>query len=536
MKFHNFKIGTRLGIGFAAILALMALMLVSALWQFQRISEAKSVMVETHQDANRAQVWLEGIAANSVRNLAKVKSITSADEAYYDAEMKPIRDKISRLQKELDSSITSDTGRELLRLVDEQRKRYTGIRDQALAQKSEYGADSDELRAFIEHRLTPAMHDYVGSVEKVVAYQEQLFEMEDARIDAMYAGSKRLLSAIGILAIACAALFGFLLSRSITRPLSNAIAIAGQVASGDLTKRIQVTSRDEVGDLLDALRTMSASLHSTVTQVRVGTETTAAASHEIASGNLDLSARTEQQAAALEQTASAMEELTGSVRQNADSAYRASTLAQSASGVAARGGIVVTEVVATMASIKNASKRIGDIIGIIDGISFQTNILALNAAVEAARAGEHGRGFAVVASEVRHLARRSADAAKEIRDLIADSVARVDAGSRLADEAGITMQSIESSIGQVTSIIGEIAAASAEQSAGIEQINTAIISMDGNTQQNAALVEEAAAAASSLVTQASALAQLVTQFKIEEPANLLETTKPLLTQAGVVRE
>jgi len=263
-----------------------------------------------------------------------------------------------------------------------------------------------------------------------------------------------------------------------------------------------------------ALKTMNDNLLKTVTEVRAGTETIVTASQQIASGNLDLSSRTEQQASSLEETASSMEELTSTVRQNADNARQANVLAKNASQIAAHGGEVVSQVVATMASINASSKKIGDIIAVIDGIAFQTNILALNAAVEAARAGEQGRGFAVVASEVRNLAQRSAAAAKEIRGLISDSVTKVEAGGRLVDEAGVTMQEIVQGIGRVTDIMADITSASAEQSTGIEQVNEAITQMDGVTQQNAALVEEAAAAAASLQEQATTLAQLVSVFNV----------------------
>jgi methyl-accepting chemotaxis protein len=298
-------------------------------------------------------------------------------------------------------------------------------------------------------------------------------------------------------------------------PLGHAVGLARQVAAGDLTARIDVASRDEVGQLLAALKTMNDSLLKTVSAVRAGTETIVTASQQIATGNLDLSSRTEEQASSLEETASSMEELTGTVRQNADNARQANVLARNASQIAAHGGDVVSQVVSTMASINESSKKIGDIIAVIDGIAFQTNILALNAAVEAARAGEQGRGFAVVASEVRSLAQRSAGAAKEIRGLIADSVAKVDAGGRLVDQAGTTMQEIVEGITRVTDIMSEIASASAEQTVGIEQVNDAIAQMDSVTQQNAALVEEAAAAAASLEDQAATLARLVSVFKVD---------------------
>jgi methyl-accepting chemotaxis protein len=308
---------------------------------------------------------------------------------------------------------------------------------------------------------------------------------------------------------------GIWLVRSITRPLEAAVKIADGVAAGDLTQRIEVASNDETGRLMHALKGMNQSLVKIVGEVRIGTDTIATASSEIAAGNLDLSSRTEQQASSLEETASSMEELTSTVKQNADNARQANQLAITASKVAEKGGTVVGQVVETMSSINTSSKKIVDIISVIDGIAFQTNILALNAAVEAARAGEQGRGFAVVASEVRNLAQRSAAAAKEIKTLIDDSVGKVDVGSKLVGEAGSTMSELVDSVKRVTDIMAEIMAASQEQSSGIEQVNQAIAQMDQVTQQNASLVEEAAAAAESMQDQARNLAQVVGAFKLD---------------------
>ena len=304
------------------------------------------------------------------------------------------------------------------------------------------------------------------------------------------------------------------LVRSITRPLSAAVGIARQVAAGDLRAVVADSGRNEIGDLLRALKTMSANLAAIVGRVRDGTEAIATASSEIASGNMDLSSRTEEQASSLEQTAASMIELTTTVRQNHDNADQARQLAGSASNVAQRGGATVAQMVQTMGTINASSKRIVDIIGVIDGIAFQTNILALNAAVEAARAGEQGRGFAVVATEVRSLAHRSSEAAREIKQLIGDSVRTVAAGSVLAGQAGQTMDEVVASVQRVNAIIGEIAVASVEQRDGIEQISTAVSQMDGVTQQNAALVEQAAAAADALQQQAASLAEAVSIFQL----------------------
>ena len=331
-----------------------------------------------------------------------------------------------------------------------------------------------------------------------------------------------------------AALIGWLLIRAIVRPIERAVEIAGAVAAGDLTQKIEVDSRDETGRLLQALKDMNTSLVNIVTQVRGGTDTIATASGEIAAGNLDLSSRTEQQAGSLEETASSMEELTSTVKQNSDNARQANVLAASAQQVAGKGGEVVEQVVKTMGAINSSATRIVDIIAVIDGIAFQTNILALNAAVEAARAGEQGRGFAVVAGEVRNLAQRSAAAAREIKGLIDDSVEKVHHGSELVDQAGATMAEIVQSVGRVTDIMAEITAASQEQTAGIEQINGAVTQMDEVTQQNAALVEQASAAAQSLQEEALALAQAVGTFRIDAGATQASpAAAPVKAQARI---
>ena len=341
-----------------------------------------------------------------------------------------------------------------------------------------------------------------------------------------------------VLGLLLGVVVGYWLIRSISGPLDYAVSIAQTVAGGDLTQDIQVDSTNETGKLLLSLKEMNDSLITTVSEVRISTDTIATASSQIASGNLDLSQRTEEQASSLEETASSMEELTSTVRQNADNARQANQLVVSASDYATKGGKVVEQVVGTMGSIKESSRKIVDIISVIDGIAFQTNILALNAAVEAARAGEQGRGFAVVASEVRNLAQRAASAAKEIKELINDSVEKVDAGSRLVDEAGVSMNEIVTSVRQVADIMSEIAAASSEQSTGIEQVNQAVTQMDQVTQQNAALVEEAAAAAASMQEQAAKLAEVVSVFKLArnaQAAGKVAVAKPAARPAAPLK-
>ena len=335
-----------------------------------------------------------------------------------------------------------------------------------------------------------------------------------------------------VFAVLLAAAATVYLVRAITGPLDTAVGLARRVADGDLGARITVDSRNEFGQLLSALRDMTTSLAGIVGEVRSGSEVIATASSQIAMGNMDLSSRTEQQASSIEETAASVEELTTTVRQNAENARQANGLAASATDVATRGGAVVAEVVDTMGEINASARKIVDIIGVIDGIAFQTNILALNAAVEAARAGEQGRGFAVVATEVRNLAQRSAGAAKEIKALITDSVEKVDSGSRLVGQAGATMDEIVHSVRRVADIMAEITAASHEQSAGIEQIHQAISQMDQVTQQNAALVEEAASAAQSLEESAAGLAQRVSVFTFGDADPAVTATSPTARPAG----
>jgi len=330
---------------------------------------------------------------------------------------------------------------------------------------------------------------------------------------------RTILSGIVLAALALATTISILLTRSITVPLKEALALAEAVSHGDLTSDVVVRSNDEVGQMMQALDKMNQSLRRIVAQVRDGTDAISTASTQIAAGNQELSRRTEHQSGSLQETASSMEELTSTVKQNADNARQANQLAISASSVVVKGNKVVSQVVSTMASINESSRKIVDIISVIDGIAFQTNILALNAAVEAARAGEQGRGFAVVASEVRNLAQRSASAAKEIKALIGDSVDKVGTGTALVNEAGATMDEILNSVKRVTDIMAEIMAATTEQSSGIEQVNRAVGDMDAGTQQNAALVEQAAAAAGELQDQATHLAQAVALFKLIEGRN-----------------
>ncbi|RJG11249.1 methyl-accepting chemotaxis protein [Massilia cavernae] len=520
MRLSDLKIGIRLGGAFAAVVLLMGAMVAVGLWELSRIADAKAEMKGAAYKQQLADAWLKGVATNAVRTFAKVKTGSAEDQQFFDTEMKKVSARITDIQKELEPLIQSEQGKRLFADVSTRRKTYSSIRDTSFALKANPAATQADLDSMVNGKMVPAMNAYIDSVEQVARYQKSLFDKADATIDAVYARAVQRLIALGAAAIVLGSVLAWLLSRSITRPLAKAVTLAQTVANGDLRTQIEPGSRDEVGQLLAALRRMNDSLLKTVMEVQTGTGMITTASQEIAAGNLDLSARTEQQAGSLEETASSMEELTSTVKQNADNARQANALAVSASEVAVKGGVVVSEVVNTMSSINQSSRKIVDIIGVIDGIAFQTNILALNAAVEAARAGEQGRGFAVVAAEVRNLAQRSAAAAKEIKTLINDSVEKVDAGGKLVDQAGATMAEIVASITRVTDIMSEIASASIEQTSGIEQINQAISQMDEVTQQNAALVEEAAAAAGSLQEQAAALAEVVSVFKVGDAAHL----------------
>ncbi len=509
----KFKISVRLTLAFAAMVLLLIALGATSLFRSAAQRSKLDDVINTRVPITRAL----GVLANSINT----QSIQFRNLLIFSAEpvTKSALEQISSQRaitadqyKLLDTLVSSPKGKELLASMLKSRSEFFARGDEflALVQKGQ----KDEATKLLEEKLRPIQLDYQKTLRDQVDFQAQLTDEAGKEAEEAAAALQRDVLIAGALAIALAIFLAITIIRSITRPLAQAVQAADRVAAGDLSGDIVVQSRDETGHLLSALQRMQQSLVNTVTTVRGNAESVASASAQIASGNNDLSARTEQQASALEETAASMEELGSTVRQNADNARQANQLALSASTVAVQGGDVVAEVVETMKGINASSSKIADIISVIDGIAFQTNILALNAAVEAARAGEQGRGFAVVASEVRSLAGRSAEAAKEIKGLITASVERVEQGTLLVDKAGTTMTEVVAAIRRVTDIMGEISAASSEQSAGVGQVGEAVTQMDQATQQNAALVEEMAAAASSLNSQAGELVNAVAVFRL----------------------
>jgi methyl-accepting chemotaxis protein len=519
MHIADWKIGTRLAAGYGLLLLLLAAV---ALLGTQGLRQSNAAMHHV-VDVNVQKINLLEEMASSIHIVSRV--IRTVALLQDPAQERVEQAKIDAARRTYDAAFAAlakmpldQTGQAFVVAIAEDAKQARGLNDRFVALA--HGERSVAV-AFLLQQAAPATARWQEALHGFIELQDKKNLEDEAHAEAAYEAAMRWMLLLSGAALLIGAVCGWLITRSITRPIARAVQIAQSVASGDLTVSITVETRDETGQLLAALKSMTDSLVNIVGQVRLGTDTIADAAGEIATGNMDLSTRTERQAASLEETAAAMEELTSTVRQNAGNASQANALAGTASDVASRGGAIVQQVVSTMGSINDSSRRIADIISVIDGIAFQTNILALNAAVEAARAGEQGRGFAVVASEVRNLSHRSAAAAKEIKDLIADSVGKVDAGSRLVGEAGTTMDSVVDSVKRVASMVAEIGAANGEQSIGIEQVNEAIIRIDETTQQNAALVEQAAAATASMQEQSARLVQVVSIFKCAIPARLV---------------
>ncbi|MDO8179652.1 MAG: methyl-accepting chemotaxis protein [Undibacterium sp.] len=518
MNLRSLRIGTRLGIGFGAILTMLIVLLAadsffSANNRRQMIAGIELTNTKYSLAAAMKSSLLEGGIA--LRNIGlqtdmgeidKLKIVVKNHRASY----LTARDKLIAAGLSAEEKNAIETINQLDAGIEAPNKE---------AYKAIVEFNNEEAVKVIATKIDPLQQKAIIEINKLVDLQHRASQNLAGDTEQRGKQLTLVLFSIGGVMLLLGAAFSMLMTRSITTPLHDALEVAQRVAAGELSFHEAVTGSDEISELLNALKDMNDSLHRIVSEVRTGTDAIAIASGEISAGNSDLSSRTETQAGALEETASSMEQITATVRQNADNARQANTLVIAASNFAVKGGEEVGQVVNTMNSIKDSSRKIVDIIAVIDGIAFQTNILALNAAVEAARAGEQGRGFAVVASEVRNLAQRSAGAAKEIKTLIGDSVEKVEAGGRLVDAAGKTMNDIVTSVKHVADIMSEITAAGQEQSAGIEEVNRAITQMDEMTQQNAALVEQAAAAAESMEEQAASLAKIVSAFKLEQTSS-----------------
>ena len=538
----NMKIGVRLALGFAVVLILMFVLAVVGLSNMGKIQDH----LEDISGNNIVKVALLTEMGDAVKTTAiAVRNVVMlTEDAERAPEVKRIadqREQYGKSYKKLTELVKFEKGKALLAKIEAASAETFPLIDKVIA-LGQANDDAEAIKVLLTE-VRPSQRRWHEALDAMTQFQHEITarSVHDSR--SAYENARLLMSLFALFSVTLSAFIAWFITRSIVRPVGEAVRVAQTVAAGDLTSLIEVDSKDETGQLLQALKDMNESLVKIVGEVRGGTETIASASQQIASGTADLSSRTEEQASSLEETASSMEELTSTVKQNADNARQASQLAVTASDVAVKGGAVVSEVVGTMGAINESARKIVDIIAVIDGIAFQTNILALNAAVEAARAGEQGRGFAVVASEVRNLAQRSAAAAKEIKALIDNSVETVDAGSKLVDQAGATMQEVVESIRRVTDIMAEISAASQEQTAGIEQVNQAVSQMDETTQQNAALVEQSAAAAEAMQEQASRLAQVVGVFKLDgtlhtaiaTPAKPKTNVMPLTKKAAADR-
>ena len=511
--FKNLNIGPRLGVGFAIVLALLIGTTLLAWTGLKSTHRTTEEIAAVQKRLSLTQEWAEHTTLNVNRVMAQAVSRNDPRVVqHFTPLIEQSSKEVSRLQSELDAAITTERGKAMLKQIGERRAEYMELRKRFfdMLQGEDYGAAQDMLTK----GLMPAAARYSGAQQDMIAAQRALVQDAVAASDRRVARQITLLLTLAGVAVGLAGFVGWAITRSVTEPLREAVQATEAVARGDLTREVVVDRRDELGQLLQGLATMRESLVNTVGQVRHATDSIHTASAEIATGNQDLSARTEQTASNLQETAASMEQLTSTVRQSADAARQANQLAVTAAETAQRGGQAAGQVASTMDEINQASRKIADIISVIDGIAFQTNILALNAAVEAARAGEQGRGFAVVAGEVRNLAQRSAEAAKEIKELINASVEKVETGSGLVMAAGQTMNEIVSSVQRVTDIIGEISAAAGEQSEGIGQVNTAVSHLDQMTQQNAALVEQSTAAAQSMREQATRLAEVVQVFRL----------------------
>lgn len=498
-----------------------AFSVVLCLTTFLGIFANSRLSVVNHGATDLATSWLPSVASLSEIHVTtaefrakELRHVLTPDDAgmrKLESEMNELLVKFKQADQASRSRITSEQEQAQWEQLRKTWADYLLVHEAVLKLSS--AGDADGAAALVSGGGLQAFSAVTAQIDQLVELNHRGGEEAGRLADLAYGTAKWAIWTCLALVVLVGLALAITVANMMSKPLENAAAVLKAVAEGDLTQQVQTNRKDEIGDMQSALAQMVSSLADTVNRVRVGADSVATASSQIAQGNTDLSARTETQASSLQETAAAVEEMAGTVRTNADNARQANQLASAASEVAARGGEVVSQVVDTMNGIQSSSQKISDIIGVIDGIAFQTNILALNAAVEAARAGEQGRGFAVVAGEVRSLAQRSAQAAREIKTLISDSVEKVNAGSALVSTAGSTMQDVVTQVRKVTDLVGEIAHASTEQSQGIGQINQAVAQLDQSTQQNAALVEESMAAAESLRSQAAKLADAVTVFK-----------------------
>ena len=519
---RNLKIGQRLGLGFFVLLLMLIGVLGLGLRQMSTIQTNLALIAGTDRDESSYVTQLRGavnMRAIAARNMTLITD-TAAQKLELARAVKAkasIDDALQKLEVVLNSDpSTPPPVRTMLTKSRELEGRYEPIA-KVVVSLAMAGKQAEAI-PHLTRDCMPLLDEFIAHL---YTFEQAISQHAQLRVDEAnhaYQSAIYTMLALGVAAVAIGSVIAWALTTGITRPISQAVTIAQAVSQGDLSTRITVTRSDETGLLLNALRTMTQNLVQLVEGVRNSSDSIATGSTEIAQGNQDLSQRTEQQASNLQQTAASMEQLNSTVRSNADTARHASQLAGSASEVATKGGVVVSQVVNTMEEITASSRKISDIIGVIDGIAFQTNILALNAAVEAARAGEQGRGFAVVAGEVRSLAQRSAEAAREIKVLINDSVEKVETGSRLVGDAGRTMDDIVAQVRGVTSLISEISNSTQEQTEGISQVSSAVTILDQTTQQNAALVEESAAAAESLKMQAAELVKAVSVFNLSQTA------------------
>jgi len=513
MKLADLKIGTRLNAGFGLLMLMMVAMAGVGIVRLGQIGDINTRIIEKDWvKSEAANVINATTRANGRRTMELVLATDAQQVQVVKAAIEANKQTINEALETLNRLVYLPEGKTLVAQLTEARKRYVASFTRVATLVD--AGQRDEAIALLHSETLPALDALQEPITALNTLQRRIVESSSAEARDAIDGARALMLTLTVLGALAGLALAWTITRSITRPVGDAVAIARTVAAGDLGSRIEVHHQDETGQLLRALGDMNSSLARIVGQVRSGADSMATATSQIAAGNLDLSSRTEEQASALQQTAASMDELASTVKQNYASGQQAHQLAESAAKVALQGGTVVSQVVQTMEAINTSSTRIADIIGVIDGIAFQTNILALNAAVEAARAGEQGRGFAVVASEVRALAGRSAEAAKEIKQLIETSVQNVGEGCKLVEQAGSTMDEIVVSVRRVADIMGEISTASQDQSSGIDQINQAVGQMDQVTQQNAALVEESAAAAQSLEHQANTLLQAVHVFRL----------------------